>query len=177
MDLLNRKGLKSGFTIIEVLVVISIIAIVSGIAIPNLIAWLPEYRLRSAARDIVSCFQKAKLRAIKENATAVIKFDVVNDKYTAWVDNGGSGTAKNWALDRNNGEAVLTENSLPGAVTLYKNTTFASNTFGFNSRGLPAKMVGGSVFINTRTSNYRKVVVNTAGNIRVQKSSDGTNWE
>jgi len=173
----QKAEFKSGFTLMEVMVVIAIIAVMSGIAIPNLISWLPDYRLRSASRDIVSCMQETKIRAIKDNATAVVKFDVNNNRFIAWVDNGWGGTAGNWALDGNNGEAVLTEISLPADIAFYKSTTFASDTFGFNSRGLPATMVGGTVFINNSKSNYRKVVVNTAGNIRVQQSRDGTNWE
>jgi type IV fimbrial biogenesis protein FimT len=177
MVLKKNTGSNAGFTLIELMVVIGILSIMSSIAIPNIISWLPDYRLRSAARDIVSCFQKAKLRAVKENTTTVIKFDISNDKYVAWVDNGWGGAAGNWALDKNNGESVLTDSNLLPEVSFYINTTFVSNTFGFNSRGLPATMVGGTVFINNKKSNYRKIVVNTAGNIRVQQSSDGINWE
>jgi len=56
-----------GFTVVELLVAVAIIALASAMAVPNFINWLPDYRLRSAAGDLFSNFQKAKLTAIKRN--------------------------------------------------------------------------------------------------------------
>lgn len=126
--------------------------------------------------------QEAKLRAVKENANAAIIFRFQNNqtRYIAWVDNGWSGGAENWWPDTNVGEIIIKDKMLPAGISFYQNTTFNANTFGFNSRGIPvpsgAGFGNGSIFINNNNSNYRKIVVNTAGNIRVQKSSDGTNW-
>ncbi|WP_300460942.1 GspH/FimT family pseudopilin [Desulfobacula sp.] len=175
MELKDNKKVTSGFTLIEVMVVIAIVGILSAIAVPGIVAKLPDYRLRSAARDIVSCLQEAKMRAVKENATAAIIFDVANDQYTAWVDNGWSGGAGNWWPDTNVGEIVFKQITLPAGIQFYQNTTFTANTFGFNSRGIPATTVG-TVFISNNKSNYRSIIVSSAGNIRVLKSSDGINF-
>lgn len=174
----NRKAFKSGFTLMELMVVIAIIAIVSSVSIPSMMASLPDYQLRRAARDIISLLQETKLRAVKENATAAIIFNVPGNSYTAWVDNGWGGGANNWWPDTNVGEVVFQQDSLPTGINFYINTTFPSNTFGFNSRGMPAIPggVGGTVYINNNKSNFRRIVVNRAGNIRVQKSSDGITW-
>jgi type IV fimbrial biogenesis protein FimT len=176
MELRNKTKSTSGFTLIEVMVVIAIIGIMSAIAVPSILDKLPDYRLRSVARDIVSCLQEAKMRAVKENATAAIMFDVANNQYTAWVDNGSSGGAGNWWPDTNVGEIVFKQITLPAGIRFYQDTTFSANTFGFNSRGIPATTVG-TVFVNNNQSNYRKIIVSSAGNIRVQKSSDGINWK
>jgi len=49
MKQMNRKGV----TLIELIVVMVIIAIGAVLLAPNIGAWLPNYRLRSATRDIV----------------------------------------------------------------------------------------------------------------------------
>ena len=74
----------SGFTLIELMVIIAIIAVVTAITIPNLIGWLPNHRLGTASRDILSVLQQVRLRAVKDNADAAIQFAPGNEDYTAF---------------------------------------------------------------------------------------------
>ena len=60
---------------IELIVVIVIMAVLAAIAIPGFSVWLPNYRLRSAARDLYSNLQLAKLGAVKENPSWAVVFD------------------------------------------------------------------------------------------------------
>lgn len=65
---------SNGFTLIEVLIAIGIIGLLSAIAIPAINSWLPNYRLKSAARDLYSNMQKAKSEAVKTNTTVTMAF-------------------------------------------------------------------------------------------------------
>ena len=173
--MVNKKN-TSGFTLMELMVVIAIIAIISGIAIPNFLSMLPKSRLRSATRDIVSCLQEMKLRAIRENATTVVIFNLANDEYTAFVDNGPGAATGNWALDAT--DTIIKRIVLPPDIDLYDSGfTLSPNTFGYDDRGLPGNNSFGSVSLTYNNKDYRKVTVNFAGNIRVQKSTDGVNWD
>jgi len=75
---------QSGFTIVELIIVIAVIAAVALISIPNIIGMMPDYRLRSAAHDLFSDFQKAKLEAVKRNINTAVCFSTSG--YTVFVD-------------------------------------------------------------------------------------------
>ena len=77
---------NSGYTIIEILTVIAIISIVLVIVVPNVLGWLPRYRLRSGAEEIQSTLQLARLGAIKQNKDATVTFDTTNHTYLAAID-------------------------------------------------------------------------------------------
>ena len=62
-----RKSEKSGFSVVELLVVMAIIAIVSMIAIPNVQAALETHRLHGSAYMIASKLMEARSNALKRN--------------------------------------------------------------------------------------------------------------
>jgi prepilin-type N-terminal cleavage/methylation domain-containing protein len=63
-----RKRLNSkGITLIELIVVMVIIAIGAALMAPNIGGWLPNYRLRSATRDIASTMRVAQMKAVSNN--------------------------------------------------------------------------------------------------------------
>jgi len=70
---MNRKR-KKGITLIELVVVIAIIAIGAVFLAPNIGAWIPYYRLRSASRDVVSALRTAQMKAISNNVTYQVSF-------------------------------------------------------------------------------------------------------
>ena len=79
---------NSGYTITELMVTIAVFAILASLAIPNFIAWLPNYRLRSGAEEIQSTLQLARITAIKENSTVTVDFNTANETYRAFVVGG-----------------------------------------------------------------------------------------
>ena len=71
---LTRKT-ESGVTLVELLVILTILAVLAAIAIPTFSVWLPNYRLKSAARDLYSNLQLAKMGAVNKNSDRAIIFD------------------------------------------------------------------------------------------------------
>jgi type IV fimbrial biogenesis protein FimT len=167
---------------VELMIVIAVIAILTAIAVPNIINWLPNYRAKAAARDMISNFQKAKMEAVKRNTDVVIQFTPGAyaasgqvGSYQIFVDDGsGGGTAGDGI--QNGSEFVLAQATMPKNVSLY-NTTFPGNLTGFNPRGLPTSGVPTYfAFMRNNNSRYYRIALSPAGSIRLQMSSDGIAW-
>lgn len=159
----------SGFTLIELMVVIAIAAILAGIAIPMFINWLPKYKLNSAANDILSLIQNARLRAIKENTRVVILFDpesdgVLDGDYIAFVDDMAGG-ASEWSREPAT-EPVIASGEVPTGVTV-TDTQFSGHRFRFNSRGLLMD-VNKSIFLENTHNMTRKIQIYVSGNARIE---------
>lgn len=70
-----------GFTLVELLIVIALIAIVAGIASANFKTYRDKTNLKEAAREISSDIQYYKQRAVAENKRYQIVFSADDNNY------------------------------------------------------------------------------------------------
>lgn len=182
--MLSKINSNKGFTVIELVVVIGLIAILAAIAAPNLLKRLPEQRLKAAAKEIYSAFQQARLSAVQENENVVIRFTPVAytpeggvGTYELFLDNGTGAAYQNWSID--GGERLLATNVMPAGTTLvsalFTDGAVNAASAGFDGRGLPAGSFIGDVQLRTSAIWYR-ITLSPAGNIKMEKSSDGITW-
>jgi type IV fimbrial biogenesis protein FimT len=64
----------SAFTLTEVMVTLAVVGAVAAIAAPGVLMMAPNMALKSAARDLYSNLQKARILAIKENQSISVRF-------------------------------------------------------------------------------------------------------
>ena len=158
---------ENGFTIYELLTVIGIMAILAAIAIPNMISWRSEAKLRGASNTLRGDLQMAKLRALREKAIVALVFTA--NGYTIFLDNGVS--AGDWNLDAD--ELLLRNRQLPAGVTIALPTSLdpPNNRTRFNGRGFPdpATLTGGGLTGTVTLQNLRgsqmQLTINRLGRI------------
>ncbi|MDD2558580.1 MAG: GspH/FimT family pseudopilin [Desulfuromonadaceae bacterium] len=177
----SGRGRQAGFTLLEVLIVVAIIGIASAIAIPNIIGWLPNYRLKGAARDLYSNMQKIRTEAVKRNTNIGITFTTVvypatGGGYMVFIDDGkGGGTSGDGVKHAD--ETMLFQVEMPPGCSLVRASFQSTDTSGYNSRGLPLGGRVGSVDLRNNKSRWYQINLSNAGYPKLKQSSNGSVWE
>jgi len=71
----NRQKQLAGYTIIEMIIVLAIVAILTGILVPVLSNYLPNVQLNGAARNLMADLRLAQEKAITEQDQYALRFD------------------------------------------------------------------------------------------------------
>ena len=80
-----------GFTLIELIIVIAIIAVFAGIAVPNFLSYMPKSRLNGAARQVMGDLMAARMKAVKLNHRVKVFF-YSDHQYKICDDDDNNGT-------------------------------------------------------------------------------------
>ncbi len=133
---------KKGVTLVELIVVFVIIAIMAGLMAPNMGAWLPSYRLRTATRDIASTFRGAQMRAVAECKSYTVSFGTRSYVY--------AGTSR----------------ALPPGITIVSNTLPGSSA-SFNPDST-CPSAGSITLQNTKGSQKKITILSSTGKVTIQ---------
>lgn len=176
-----RKLTRNGFTLMEVIIVVAILAITAAIAIPSIMSWMPNYRLKGAARELYSNMQRVRFEAVRRNTSVAIAFVPVvfpatGGNYRVFVDDGaGAGGTQGNAI-QDGTEVTLFTVTMPQSCTLTNANFSAQTTAGYTYQGLPLNNRFGSATIRNNLSRWYRITLSIAGQVRIQVSSDGINW-
>jgi type IV fimbrial biogenesis protein FimT len=156
-----KKTLNAGFTLIELMIVIAIIAIIAALAVPSYREMLERNRLKEAAESLASDMRFARTEAIKRSSD--LRLTLVAASWCYGIDDGNTacdcGTPGDCAIKAVDGSQFQ-------GITLDNNN---SVTFSFR-RGTANAM--GTTLSST---NYQaRVVVANVGRVSICTPSGST---
>jgi type II secretory pathway pseudopilin PulG len=178
----------AGFTKLELLVALSILAISTSLAIPAFSRWLPNYRLKGAVRDLYSNLQLAKSGAIRDRGEWAVKFNPSENTYQV-VSGGLDGIYSTTADNVVQKTVILPAYGSgcgygPGGATrkvgqnepIGDSVSFPGDRVVFNSRGMTTGTLGGYAYLqNNRNACF--AVGTWSSGIVVLRKWNGSAWE
>jgi type II secretion system protein H len=181
----SSGGGEAGFTLLEIMIVVAMIAIMAAIAVPNFSTVIANSRLKAAARDLYSKVQQARSLAIRDNQTYAIGFDAVNNQMLIFSDGGADNNWNTFAgnttistIDLNGYGSGVTFGGGGGATAVgggaipADGINYVNKVVQVNSRGIPNQSA--YVYLTNR-ANARTYAVGTlvSGAIRLRKWVSG----
>jgi len=173
-----RKNRRRGFTIVELLIVVLVIAILAAISIPLVSNWLKTYRLGIAAQMVADQLQATKMQAVAKTRKRELLFDVQGNRL-------GPEGSELRALPQGvtfDTHGVITppdpDVEMFGPVTFPPvNNDPSLCSAAFTGKGLPDADPGEvfAVFL-ANDAGLKVVTMTSAGNVRIQ-SWTGTEWK
>jgi prepilin-type N-terminal cleavage/methylation domain-containing protein len=143
----DRHNPSCGFSLVELLVALAVIAIVAAFALPAWNRLLPTYQLDSSARQIQSELYHIKMRAASENVGFQLAYSQGGSEYTIQRDS-----------------SALTTKPLSEGVVITK-----AGTISFSPRGTAG---ANRVRLRSAEGHCKQVVVSATGRVRVCKPAD-----
>lgn len=117
---------SKGFTLIELMITVALVAIVAAIAVPSFSTMIANSRIATTSNDLVGLINHARAEAVKRGRVVTVSpldgSDWANG-VVAWIDQNSNGSF-------DSSEAIRVMAAAPGSVTIS-----ATQTFGFSGGG------------------------------------------
>jgi len=171
----RRPG--SGFTIVEVIVVLAVASIIIGIATPSFMSIIANNRVATASNELVTALNLAKSEAIRTGQNTVMCKSSSGDQCdssASWGDGWLLFTDTDNSDTVNNDERIIRVQS---AVERSLNFAYSgsNNAIAFNSNGR-TNANGRFCFNNAyKQENSRAVIITLAGRVRTEVRNSANN--
>ncbi len=77
----NQPQFRIGFSLLELLIVMAVLAAVAGLVLPSMRGPLDKSRLTGAAKELQASLAKARSLAIRESSQVFFRYEISGDRY------------------------------------------------------------------------------------------------
>ena len=170
---MNRSGSQTGVTLIELMIVITIVAILITFGLPSMTGMIRNQRIKTASLDLYSSLVLARSEAIKRNAANVSMIAKTGGWQNGWkicVDansNGACGAAEILLLDQDPIDPSITVSGPAGNIITYSRDgrlSTATSVVAFTLRA----------GVNDKAAPMRCVNVDVSGRPRTRMDTNST---
>jgi type IV fimbrial biogenesis protein FimT len=167
---------QHGFSLMELITAMALVAVVMAISVPGFNMWLDGYRLKSSALALAGHLQRARSEALAKQTNCAITFSSmingVTYDYIVYLDTSGD-------FKYESGEPLVAAVRLgdqPGISFKSGGITFPHNLSGqpsvaFNRLGIPRDKDGnfgdGSAILKNSRKREKIVTLSAVGNVRI----------
>lgn len=154
---LARLEGERGFTLLETMIAVVIIAVTLAAVAPNFVSFTNDHKVYRAASQIESALLKARSMAVTRNENVRVLVSQGANLYLIQRDSDGDGAY----------ETFTEWNSLPRNINV-ADVSFNGNSWVvFNSRGIPSN--SGNVTVGSGTSQRQIILSPGSGSVMVTK--------
>ena len=151
LNIKNHNFSETGFTLLEILIVIAIFTIMVGVSWGAFRALGPSWRLTAVVRDVVADIRYAQQRAVTEQVDYGVKFVTTTNEYSI--------------IRYGNVNQVIRTKSLPQDIRFSAITGLTDNEVIFNPYG--AVEEAGSVSLINNSGKVSTIEIRPSGFVKV----------
>jgi prepilin-type N-terminal cleavage/methylation domain-containing protein len=175
----RRSRGHRGFSPVELLIVLAIIAVIAAIGIPIFGTMLHRSRVDGAAREINLTLLATRFQAIKSGSPGIVQFSTTDQKLLAFIDKNSDDTLNLDPVTHLPTEPLITNTNLEthkqsltfridGADKAVPSTTTTSTTFKFTPFGaIAAGTSTNSIYILDTHGNVLQIAVTSSASGRI----------